>query len=270
MLGNNGHGIYLDGMFGWMEADGITYEAKQVHWVYPSWRQVAKDPEVIAPLEMRIVHQALGAKDYNGLAVIVIPLKLPAEQDSYAERSEKLFVQMGMTDLPHVGAPRQLTVPFNLTYFNEQINKGVKQLHCAHEGSTQKWYLAEAALVTGAVVNAFKARFPIPPPNSTDAPTAAPVDPGLLARLGYNMLGDQIYHNPTLVNDAPDVIVIEDNITHGNRTPKDARWLANPFYTPGCGDFMAAGEWGIPPVDAPVVQRYPPPLTAADTGVAST
>lgn len=254
---NNGRGIHFDDNFGTLSLPSGKYQAKQVHIVYPSQRTVGRDQAVTAPLEMRIVHQKPSDVEpgYEDIVVVAVPLRLPLESESQTADTEQFFVKLGLTNLPAEAAPRTLpkNVTFDLSVFKAQLSGDVDQPPCAgklglEDPKAQKWFITRPALVTGAVVSAFKQMFPVAVTSVEDENTMPMTPPfDTLANLGYNQLGKQgnVDAGDELLVPAPPPPPAVNASAPAPPAPSVAQWKHNPVYQPMTGDWTAAGEWEL-------------------------
>jgi carbonic anhydrase len=167
---NDGHAIKMEGAFGVLTLPDGEYEAKQLHFHFPSEHSV---DGVLAAGEMHIVHQLRGATGTEGLAVIGVLLheaELLAKTGDL-EQTLGFFESLGFgKKLPVEGwqlpLPQDFVVDLGTT-FAEQLSGNF--FH--YEGSlttppcseTVHWYMLERpAPITQAMVNNFKAQFPDP------------------------------------------------------------------------------------------------------------
>lgn len=241
-IANNGRGIHLDSAFGSLNYNGAVYTGVQVHFVYSQRSEGMDNPAVVAPLEMRLVHQRQGSKDYDDIIVVVVPLRLPLESESQDTATEEELVKLGMTGLPLEGEQRMLPSPFNFSAFDAVLQNGANKVPCAgilgmEEPTTQTWLIADPVPVTGAVVYSFRQTFGYVVEEDVETPQFPPLE--TYNQLGFNQLGRQGGSVPTTTPVPEEVVDPEVP----NRT---AKWLANPMYQPTAVEWESAGEWGVP------------------------
>jgi len=106
-LDNNGHNLQLNGKFGNITLKGGTYQALQLNFHFTSEHMVNG---TLAPGEMQIVHQKIGANGTNELAVIAI-LLTDEPPDGMAPSATKFMAQLGFGAPPPSPAPAPAAAP---------------------------------------------------------------------------------------------------------------------------------------------------------------
>jgi hypothetical protein len=251
---NNGYGIFIDGTFGaivlpdavdkFVLPSNSTYYAKSMHFEFPSQRLIGTQPAVG---EFHITHQRPDGKatahlHQDGIAVVVIPLRLPLE-GAAPSSTEVWFETMGLNSLPAQGATKPLTENFSLAdVFGAQLNGTFNELDC-HEPKDPKkprWLLmTEPATITGKVVQAFKDMFPYETTNADDYTRTYEVE-GTTETHNYDQLGREHLVGISQTTDPPTGTAGPTVVVEGMKIVHD------PEYLSGCGEFMPFGEWYIP------------------------
>jgi carbonic anhydrase len=212
---NNGHSLELDADFGILNLPDGDYEAKQLHFHFPSEHQI---DGVLAAGEMHVVHQRKGASGTDGMAVLAIMLH---ENDQLDPKVLNFFNALGFSArLPT--EETELELPVGLTFnlgdvFAPQI--GGKFYH--YEGSltappcseSVHWYVLQTPAGVGkAMVNNFKSLFP-PPANSR------PVQP----LNGRAVIVSDLATSSSEFG-TPEPVQMEDKAKQSNQTSKKERW----------------------------------------------
>jgi len=167
-LMNNGHSLELDADFGILTLPDGDYEAKQLHFHFPSEHQI---DGVLAAGELHIIHQKKGASGTDGMAVIAIMLH---DTDQVDPKVLNFLNALGFSGrLPTKGAELELPVGLEVNLgdtFAPQLNGEFYH----YEGSltappcseSVHWYVMQTPAGVGrAMVNNFKSLFP-PPANN--------------------------------------------------------------------------------------------------------
>jgi len=197
---------------------------------------------------------------------------LPSEEMvASPTKSESWFLKLGFNNaLPGEGEPREIGKTVDLNAFNDALNGTYTEVPC--QGAEDhveapmeellkpkpRWLLLDKpAFVTGDVLQAFKKAYP------------------------YDNVG---YFGPDGVFYSP----VEDQGNTGNtewtlgrldrpeaqagrvmvNLPEGAKWVINPEWQAGCGDWETMGVWDIPAPDAPAPAAAPvaaeePPLASS-------
>lgn len=165
---NNGHSVQLDGAFGTLDLPDGEYEAKQLHFHFPSEHQI---DGVLAAGEMHVVHQRKGSSGTDGLAVLAVMLH---DTDVLDPQVLNFFNSLGFNArLPTEGAELELPVGLTLN-LGEIFAPQLSGEFYHYEGSlttppcseSVHWYVMQTPAGVGkAMVNNFKSLFP-PPANN--------------------------------------------------------------------------------------------------------
>lgn len=165
---NSGHSVQMNGEFGVLSLPDGEYEAKQLHFHFPSEHEI---DGVLAAGELHIVHQRKGASGTDGLAIVAILLR---DDAALSQKELQFFNALGFSGrLPLPG--KQLELPVSLTLnLGETFGEVLAGQYYHYQGSltappcseTVHWYLMQTpASVDKAMVNNFKSLFP-PPANN--------------------------------------------------------------------------------------------------------
>jgi len=95
-LDNNGHNLQVNGKFGNLTLKGGTYQARQLHFHFPSEHAVGGK---LASGEMQIVHQKIGSNGTNDLAVISVLLNTEYDNTEIYPPEIEFMMQLGF-DVP--------------------------------------------------------------------------------------------------------------------------------------------------------------------------
>jgi len=165
---NNGHSVQLNGAFGSLSLPDGEYEAKQLHFHFPSEHEI---DGVLAAGEMQIVHQRKGATGPEGLAVMSVMLH---DSDDVDAKTLNFLNSLGFSGrLPTEGTELELPVGLTLN-LGEIFHQQLAGDFYHYEGSlttppcseTVHWYVLQTPSAVGrSMVNNFKSLFP-PPANN--------------------------------------------------------------------------------------------------------
>jgi carbonic anhydrase len=167
-LANTGKGLQVAaGKLGTLTLWDGTYRTKQFNFHFPAEHTIDGDDH-LAMGELQIVFQREGAKyPTDGLAIVSIMLHLPLEHELLKEE-EKWFIDMGLLAIPNPGEySMPLAKPIDFSILNHVFEgnfwhyTGSLTTPPCTEG-VQYFVMERFALVSGVVIEQFKAKFPGP------------------------------------------------------------------------------------------------------------